>query len=236
MNTILFDLDGTLLPLNTELFMKIYFEEMAIAFEDLIDKDKLVEAIWAATGVMVKNIEKKKNEAVFMETFESLITGDIDVFKERFDAFYDNGFLKVRGSVMENKWIKKSVELLKEKGYQLVLATNPLFPKKAILTRLEWTGLHPEDFIYMTSYEDNHYCKPNLHFYEEILERIGKDASSCMMVGNDVQEDLVAGQLGMKTYLITEHMLNRNNGTIVCDEQGGYEDFYHFVEGLPKIE
>jgi FMN phosphatase YigB (HAD superfamily) len=68
-----------------------------------------------------------------METFESLITGDINVFKERFDAFYDTGFLKVRGSVMENKWIKKSVERLKEKGYQLVLATNPLFPKKLSL-------------------------------------------------------------------------------------------------------
>jgi FMN phosphatase YigB (HAD superfamily) len=66
--------------------------------------------------------------------------------------------------------------------------------------------------------------QPNLHFYEEILERINVDAHDCMMVGNDVQEDLVAGQLGMQTYLITDHMLNRNNSAIVCDEQGGYED------------
>ena len=50
-------------------------------------------------------------------------------------------FLMLKSVCHKNKYIHKSIELLKDKGYNLVVATNPLFPLKAILHRIQWAGL-----------------------------------------------------------------------------------------------
>ena len=86
MNTILFDLDGTLLPMDINVFMKIYFEEMGTFFSDLISPKELAEHILASTEIMIKNLENKTNEDVFMEDFGGRITGDLEIFKKRFDS------------------------------------------------------------------------------------------------------------------------------------------------------
>lgn len=235
LNTILFDLDGTLLPLDMERFTNIYFHEMGYMFKDMIDPRLLVKYIWTATEEMVGNTEYKTNEEVFMDKFSKLVGGDISKYLERFDNFYDTKFHKAREAVQSHSLIKESIAMLKEKNYELVVATNPLFPKKAILHRIEWAGLDAEDFIYITSYEENHYCKPQLHFYREILDVTGKKADQCMMIGNDVQEDLIALKLGIKTFLIKNHMIHRSKDSIDSTYQGYYEDFYNFVKGLPAV-
>ncbi|NLK22306.1 MAG: HAD family hydrolase [Epulopiscium sp.] len=236
LSTILFDLDGTLLPLDMEKFMSIYFGEMGKFFADLINPKELVSSIWKATGDMVKNTDFRTNEEVFMESFEKYIGKDITQFKERFDYFYDEGFLAARDAVIEVPIIKDIVNLLKEKGYQMVIATNALFPKKAILHRIRWAGFNPEDFIHITSYEKSHYCKPQIKFYEEILQDIKKDSAECIMVGNDVEEDLVAGKLGMETFLIEDFVIRKGEDKIESTYKGTYEDFYKFVESLPDIQ
>jgi FMN phosphatase YigB (HAD superfamily) len=125
--------------------------------------------------------------------------------------------------------------MLWEKGYSVVIATNPLFPLKAIHHRIRWAGFEPSEFDYVSHYEKNHYCKPQIKFYEEILADIYKNPEECMMVGNDVQEDLVAGKLGLKTFLIKDHLLHRTEEEIAADYQGSYVDFYEFVQGLPIL-
>lgn len=234
LNTILFDLDGTLLPLEIDYFMKIYFEEMGKVFIDIVHPKELVSNIWKATEDMVKNIEEKTNEEVFMEAFERYMGRDIDIFKERFYSFYDEGFLKVKEAVQDVPMIRESIELLKDKGYEMIIATNPLFPKKAILHRIRWAGFDPKDFKYITCYEESHYCKPQLKFYEEILKNIDKNPEECMMVGNDVQEDLVARELGIKTFLIEDYMIHREDNEVVATYRGKYEDFHQFVHKLEK--
>lgn len=234
-NTILFDLDGTLLPMDMESFEKLYFESMAAYLKDLIDPKELVKSIWASTNTMVHNIEPRINEEVFMEDFKTRIGGDTEVYKERFDKFYDTEFMKAKEAVYENEFMKKSVKILKEKGYKVVIATNPLFPLKAIEHRIRWAGFEPSDFEYITSYERNHYCKPQLEYYEEVLKDIDKSPEECMMIGNDVQEDLIAGKLGLKTFLIKDCLLHRTDDEIATDYSGYYEDFYEFVKELPKL-
>lgn len=236
MNTVLFDLDGTVLPLDIEKFLDIYFKEMGQAFHQMIEPDRLIKNIWTSTEAMVKSTDDRTNESVFMEKFETLIDGDIKEYREKFDLFYDEGFLKTKESTYENEWIKKSVSLLKEKGYTLVLATNPLFPLKAIHHRIKWSGFQPEDFEYITSYENNHYCKPQLKYYEEILKDINKKPEDCMMVGNDAYEDMVASKLGIKTYLIEDNLVNRHEIDIEANYQGNYINFYNFVKKLPEIK
>ena len=236
LNTILFDLDGTLLPMDLKHFEKLYFGAMAEAFSDLTGPKELVENIWASTLAMVKNLEHRTNEDVFMEDFKKRIDVDLKRYKERFDSFYDEGFLKTRDSVAENKLIQRSVNILKEKGYRVVIATNPLFPAKAVYHRVRWAGFEPSDFDYITHYENSSYCKPQVQYYKEILDKINKTATECMMVGNDVQEDLVASEIGMKTFLIKDHIIHRTEDQIIADHIGEYEDFLKFVEELPSIK
>ena len=235
LDTILFDLDGTLLPLDMQKFTEIYFNEMGYMFKDMIEPKLLVKHVWAATQEMVANTEYKTNEEVFMKKFSELIGGDIYKYMEQFDDFYDTLFHKTREAAQCQSSIREIVDMLKAKNYKLVVATNPLFPRKAIHHRIEWAGLDLEDFIYITSYEDNHYCKPQLHFYREILEKIGKRPEQCMMVGNDVQEDLIALKLGIKTFLVKNHMIHRTEETIDSTYEGNYEDFYDFVNNLDTI-
>lgn len=235
MDTILFDLDGTLLPLDMQRFTQIYFHELGYMFKDMMDPKLLVKHIWTATEEMVGNTEYKTNEEVFMSKFQQLIGGDISKYTERFDSFYDNQFHRTREAVQSQELIKECIDILKAKNYRLVIATNPLFPRKAIHHRIEWAGLELKDFTYVTSYEDNHYCKPQLHFYREILDIIGKRPEQCMMVGNDVQEDLVAGKLGLKTFLIRNHMIHRTQEAIDSTYEGYYEDFHNFVKELDAV-
>jgi FMN phosphatase YigB (HAD superfamily) len=232
LDTFLFDLDGTLLPMDTDQFVRIYFSEMGVAFHDVIEPKLLASHIWNATHAMVENTEYKTNETAFMEKFSQLIEGDLEFYQNRFTEFYDQGFLKTRASVIDTPLIQESVHILKSKGYNLVITTNPIFPEKAILHRIRWAGLDPGDFSYITSFERNHYCKPQLQFYEELLAEIGKKPGQCIMVGNDVQDDLVVGKLGMKTFLITNYLINKTNEDFSCTYQGTYEDFHRFVSKL----
>lgn len=234
-NTILFDLDGTMLPLDLDKFLKIYFTEMGKKFHDLIDSKTLINNIWIATETMVNNTDYRTNEQVFMEKFGQLIQGDLLTYQKRFNEFYDQEFMATKSSVSDSHYMRNSVNLLKIKGYELVIATNPLFPEKAIHHRIRWSGFEPEDFIYITSYEKNHYCKPQLHFYREVLHEIGKAPQECLMVGNDVQEDLIAGQLGIETFLITDFLIHRTQEPITTTYQGNYADFYQFVQSLPEL-
>jgi FMN phosphatase YigB (HAD superfamily) len=235
LNTILFDLDGTLLPMDLKAFEKLYFGAMAGYLSDLIGPQELVKNIWASTNVMIQNIEDKTNEEVFLEDFKTRVNGDLEVYKDRFDKFYDTEFFKAKAAVAESKLMQQSVRFLKEKGYKLVIATNPLFPLKAIHHRIRWAGFEPSEFEYITSYEQNRYCKPQLKFYEEILKDIDKKSEECMMVGNDVQEDIIAGKLGLKTFLIKDCLLHRTEYEIAADYEGDYESFYNFVKELPSI-
>lgn len=234
-DTILFDLDGTLLPLDMEKFTEIYFHEMGYMFKDMIEPKLLVKYIWDATREMVSNTEYKTNEEVFMSRFSELIGGDITEYRQQFDDFYDTLFHKTREAVESHELIREIVADLKLKNYKLVIATNPLFPRKAIHHRIEWAGLDLKDFEYITSYEENHYCKPQLHFYNEVLEIMGKKPEQCMMVGNDVQEDMIAQELGIKTFLVNNHMIHRTDEAVQCNYVGSYEDLYRFVKDLPAI-
>ncbi len=235
MKAILFDLDGTLLPMDIEQFMKMYFYEMSKNFEDLVSMEDLVAHVMKATSVMVKDTSERTNEEVFMEAYEAITGADMDLHKKRWEIFYDTGYKNVRSSSKTSVEMIEAVSILKRKGYRLVLVTNPLFPEYAIAQRIGWAGLEVSDFDYVTSFERNRACKPQLRIYEEVLEHLSLSATDCMMVGNDVQEDMVAGQLGMATYLVTEHILHRTEEPIEVDYQGNYQAFLQFVKGLKEV-
>lgn len=64
--TILFDLDGTLLPMDQEKFTRRYFELLAEKMSAYgYEKNQLVDAVWKGTAAMVKNAGDTSNEEPF---------------------------------------------------------------------------------------------------------------------------------------------------------------------------
>ena len=183
----------------------------------------------------MRNDGTMTNRERFWTTFSELMGEDMTAREEHFTDFYKNQFGETKSSTSCEPLSAKAVRLLREKGYTVILATNPLFPSVATHRRIRWAGLEPEDFSLVTTYEEELYCKPNLRYYESILERFEKKPDQCMMVGNDVDEDMCAVSLGLKGYLLTDCLLNRHERPLTGFLAGSFSEFYSYVEQLPAL-
>ena len=61
---ILFDLDGSLLPLDEKGFIKIYFGGVSKRFEDKYNSQEFLDALWKGTLAMMNNDGSDTNENV----------------------------------------------------------------------------------------------------------------------------------------------------------------------------
>ena len=144
---VLFDLDGTLLPMDQRLFTKTYFGLLAQRLaRHGYEPQKLIEAIWTGTAAMVKNNGEKTNEEVFWNALAEIYGAGVKEDIEKFDEFYREEFDGVRKSCGFDPKAAETVRKLKEKGLRVALATNPIFPRIATQTRLAWAGLSPDEF------------------------------------------------------------------------------------------
>jgi len=97
MKTVLFDLDGTLLPMDQDVFVQAYMGGMAKKMAPHgYDPKALIGGVWAGTGAMVKNDGRTTNEEVFWNTFSGLMGRDTRVDEPHFEAYYETEFQKVR--------------------------------------------------------------------------------------------------------------------------------------------
>lgn len=233
---VLFDLDGTLLPMDLDEFQKVYFGSICRNFPDF-EPQQLVKYIWTGIKAMVMNNGAKSNRDAFAEAFAAAAKVDYYEHEPRFEEYYKNHFHICRSICKLTDTSKAIIETLKAKGYTVAIATNPIFPKIATTQRLEWIGLDIEDFPLVTTFENSNYAKPNLEYYKDVCQRIGVQPQGCVMVGNDVQEDGCAKQLGMDVILIKEYMINKNNeptdSFTVCDS---LEDVLKWAQSLPECQ
>lgn len=231
--TALLDLDGTLLPIDIDEFTGNYFTLLREEFADTFAGDKFIGNLMLATKSMIENDGAKSNKEVFVERFFALMESDNrEEIMRRFDLFYLEKFPRLGADIKENPLSRRLVKGLKEKGYQLVLATNSLFPIQALKERLRWANVDPDDFVLITDYETMHYSKPNINYYREILQLLDLQPEYCLMIGNDVQEDLVAGRLGIKTFLVTDYLINRTGEEPQCHWQGSLEELLKYFQIL----
>ncbi len=237
MKTVLFDLDGTLLPIDLETFINAYVKELTKVCAPKLGRDgkTMVAALWECTGHMQSNDGSMPNRERFWLHFAKALDVDRELAERITDEFYSNEFSVVRPLLRKTDLPARWIKTLKDKGYSLVLATNPLFPPAAIRARLEWIDIAQESFQLMTGYDNSSYCKPNLDYYREILEKIGEKPQECMMVGNNMREDMCAAELGMDTYLITDFLENPNDEDISAHKNGDYLAFTAFVDSLPFL-
>ena len=231
--TVLFDLDGTLLPMDQEAFVKAYIGALVKAITPFgCDSKALANAIMAGTVAMVKNTGEQTNEDIFWQFLVNACGPSVKQDMSIYDEFYRNDFQKVRtvcGFAPEARLV---IDHVKELGLRPVLATNPLFPTLATESRIRWAGLDPKEFALYTTYETSHYCKPNPAYYREVLDQLHADPSECLMVGNDVGEDMIAEQLGMRVFLLTDCIINRKNEDISRFPHGGFADLLSYLNRL----
>lgn len=230
---VLFDLDGTLLPMDQDQFVKGYISGMAAyLLPHGYDPKALIQALSLGTEAMYKNDGSKTNEECFWDAFNQIFQRDCRKDMDIFEAYYRTGFQKVQGECGFSPEASAVIQAVKEKGLLPVLATNPLFPAIATCSRVRWAGLQPEDFSHITTYENAHFCKPSPAYYQEILDVLGLSPDECLMVGNDAAEDLAAMELGIPCFLLTDCLINRNGRDIRDIPQGSFSQLITFIENI----
>lgn len=228
---VLFDLDGTLLPMDNEVFTKVYFKLLCKKLAPYgYESEELIQIIWAGTKNMVMNNGTMTNEEAFWSKFEEIYGNKAKTDRLIFDGFYENEFQEAKSVCGYNEASKEVVDICKSKGVKVALATNPIFPSYATESRMRWAGLDKDDFEIYTTYENIGYSKPNLKYYIEIINRLGVQADECIMIGNDVDEDMVVEELGMKVFLLSNDVINKSNKDISQYPSGDFEALKKFLQ------
>jgi len=129
MKTILIDLDGTLLHMDQDKFIKTYFGEVAKKFSKDFDSELILQGLIAGTKAMYKNDGTLTNEDIFWKVFKEITNYSKEDTIDLFEDFYLNEFENARVATSYTPYAKKLIDVLKDKGYEIIVATNPLFPK-----------------------------------------------------------------------------------------------------------
>jgi len=212
-------------------FIRLYAGLMAKKLVPLgYDKDLLVKTIWQGTESMVRNDGSKCNRDVFWDCLTGAFGEKILRDQPAIDDFYRTDFPGVRASCGFAPLAKAAVEKCKALGLRVALATNPVFPAVATHQRIGWAGLTPEDFELVTTYENSSSCKPNLLYYREVMGKLGVQPEECIMVGNDVVEDMVARKLGLRVFLLTHSLLNKLGEDINQFPHGDFPELMAWLE------
>ena len=149
-----------------------------------------------------------------------------------FDRYYEENFDDVKAVCGYQPAAAEIIAELKKAGIRVVLATNPIFPSIATRKRIGWAGLEPEMFEIVTTYENSKYCKPNLCYYQALLQQLDVAPEECLMVGNDVGDDMVVQALGMKTYLLTDCLINKTEHDISDYDHGSFSELRQLIHRL----
>ncbi len=234
LKAVLFDLDGTLLPMDQSTFMKDYFGRLIRRLAPLgYTPEGFLAAMQAGITAMVTNNGSRTGEEAYWDAYTAVSGREILNHMSVFEDFYEHEFDKVAATCGFNPKAAEVVHSLQANGIRVILATNPLFPRIATQKRIRWAGLTPEDFELYTTYEDIGYCKPNPDYYREVLRRTGLEASDCLMVGNDVAEDMMAGAAaGLRGFLLTDCLINTPGAGIEQYPHGSFDELMDYIRHL----
>lgn len=236
---VFFDLDGTLLPIDTHAFMHDYFAALARFFGGagcdphvgLAGIKAGTDAMFAYDGGATTNSER------FWKVFDPFMAdhGENRDWHGLLDTFYATVFPTLQEGIQPDPLAPQAVECLRDKGYRLLLATNPLFPPEATEQRLAWTGVDPAAFERITAYHNSRYAKPAVAYYQENLDALGLAGSQVLMVGNDPVEDSAAMECGCDLYLVTNNLVERNGAGVSVERtpHGTMRDLLAYVRELP---
>ncbi|MCA9932799.1 MAG: HAD family hydrolase [Ardenticatenaceae bacterium] len=240
--TILFDLDDTLLGNDMERFMPGYFSLISKYARNLMEERHFMQELLICTQHVIENTDTQlTNRDVFWQTFQQRNDLDPNELEPFFHEFYRREFPKLQAVTEFRPTAVPLIQTCFDLGLQVVIATNPLFPRIAIEERLAWAGVPVNEFDYalVTTYENMHATKPHTAYYEEILTAVNCPPQSALMIGDDWEMDIEpAAQLGMSCYWLPGQETELPDPALAT-AAGTLENFYDLVQSswlttLPK--
>lgn len=201
---VLFDLDNTLILFDETAFYKQYVAGITQAFQGLMPPHIFQERLMSVSQALLENRGQMLNSEFYMSRFAEGFAEKREVMWQKFMDFYRRDFNSLQSLMMPVPGVRELFDFLRHTELKIVIASNPLFPLTAQLKRLAWAGLSDYPFDLITHIENTTFCKPQTGYYREICSQIRIHSNDCLMVGNDDVNDMIAGNMGMKTYLTTD--------------------------------
>jgi HAD superfamily hydrolase (TIGR01549 family) len=207
---VLLDLDDTLLGNNMERFLPLYFAALGERMNRFLAPQDLVRKVMTSSRVMMRNQDPTvTNQQAFDANFFTALGYPESEVRPVIASFYEDDFPALKQYTQLRPEARPLVQILFDQGYDVVIATNPLFPRRAIEHRMDWAGVFDFPFKLVTTYENSHFSKPNPRYYQEILAKTGCRPQDALMVGDDFENDIApAMQVGLYTYWITDGACN----------------------------
>ncbi len=205
--SLLLDLDDTLLENDINKFLPHYLKALGKQLAPFVPPDKMAAELLSATETMTRNEHPGRT---LEETFDQQFYPRIGTTKQDLAAvltdFYELRFPELRFLTRPGEHAANLIDQAQDLGYSIAIATNPVFPLRAIQHRLDWAGLPVEKypFALVTAFERFHFAKPNPAYYAECLAQMGWPDQPAVMVGNSPSQDLQpAGILGLPGFWVT---------------------------------
>lgn len=236
LKAVLFDLDGTLLPMKSlDAFISAFLRDVsAKAAPQGFEPSALAKAIWDATGAVVTNDGSRSNDEAFHAVMRARYGDRTPALDAIFDDYYRHEFNDLLALCGRDPAVAETVSALKERELTLVLASKPIFPLVAQKARMRWAGVDPADFAHVTGAENCTFCKPAPAYYTEILNKLSLAPGECVMIGNDTEDDVTAEQAGVEVFLATDWLLDRKGAGVEGRPHGRFRDVLGYVEGKMK--
>ncbi len=236
--TLLLDLDDTLLDNDIATFLPVYLQALANHLAPYADRKRIVATLLDATHEMIQN---QRPDRSLSETFEAAFFPAIGLKRGALAGLIDEFYAEVFPTLQEYTSVKPAaiplVETAAQRGYRVVIATNPLFPRTAIFQRLAWAGISPErhPLSLVTSYETFHFSKPNPAYYAEILARLGWPEGAIVMVGDNLENDIAGARcLGLPAFWITQNGKTPPSGLYGPSGAGSLADLIPWLDSTPQ--
>jgi len=229
--TLLLDLDDTLLDSNMDAFVPAYLKNLAGFLLDRAKPQQVIRELLAGRSLMFENERPDLTlDDVFNQYFYPALGIDYAELQSELDRFYDDFFPSLKEFSTPRPAAVEMVECAFEKGWRVVIATNPVFPLKTIEHRLRWANLPPEKypFALITSMETSHFAKSVPAYYAEILGKLGWPSGPALMVGDEPILDMdSASKVGLPVFWI------RPEGKSLPElAQGTLRDFLGWIQAV----
>lgn len=236
--TLLFDLDDTLIDNSMEEFLPAYLKAISSYMAPLVEPSKMIGALLTGTKMMLENHNPECTlRDVFYAYFYPTIGLDHAVIDQAISQFYIDVFPKLQALTRPRPEAVQVVDEAFKRGYQIAIATNPLFPLTAVRQRLAWAGFNPEQhpFAFIPSIESVHFAKPNPACLAEIMAQIGWPEGPVVMIGDDLKNDIqAASNLGIASYWLTHENQDAPIDGVVPTAAGNLEGLMSWLDSTPE--
>ncbi len=190
----LLDLDNTLIQNDDISFARAFLEKLEAFGQAHLGKNGLSAGFRA--GLKRLQIARPPDETISGAIIFGISNNcDIpaEVVEQGLRTFYTELYPALSIYCTPQQGAEELIHLLKEQGYRIAIATNPIYPLSAVQMRLR-AGNLPIHYDFITHADNMHYAKPNPAYYAELIARLGVEPDEAVMIGDRLDNDIQAAQ------------------------------------------